>query len=373
MTFFNRKEEVLDIQLTQYGKHLLSKGKFRPEYYAFFDDDVIYDSNHATASLDENQNLIGDRIKEVPRVHTQYLFYDTDLAEKSTYGSVLTAIPPGHENETEADHACCLIEEQIKVIQQKPERHYTNSAPLGVSEPGNQFAPSWQVKFLKAELVDSVFALSGSDKPTQRIPQLNVNVVYRTAVASEDIPAFERTFLDEALELEDESFAFPQIDADEELTADSFSDGTFIQTKKDFILLEIEEINGFTLNKNFDIEVFKIDETTVNDQTKEILVPLRFSQDEQRSTGYIVSEDNLVTVENTLDLEEDIQPLESVSYFLNVMSDEEISEQILCDLAPPEKTKGIFSKRTHECAYVEPNSREDIYGQETEFEDPCEE
>ena len=30
MGFFDRKEEVIDIELTQYGKHLLSLGKFKP-------------------------------------------------------------------------------------------------------------------------------------------------------------------------------------------------------------------------------------------------------------------------------------------------------------------------------------------------------
>ena len=35
MEFFDQKEEVIDVQLTQFGKHLLSKGRFKPEYYAF--------------------------------------------------------------------------------------------------------------------------------------------------------------------------------------------------------------------------------------------------------------------------------------------------------------------------------------------------
>ena len=50
MKFLNKKERVLDIQLTQYGKHLLSKGDFRPIHYAFFDDDVIYDRKYASAN-----------------------------------------------------------------------------------------------------------------------------------------------------------------------------------------------------------------------------------------------------------------------------------------------------------------------------------
>ena len=44
MGLFDKKEDVLDIQLTQHGKYLVSKGKFKPTYYAFFDDDIVYDS-----------------------------------------------------------------------------------------------------------------------------------------------------------------------------------------------------------------------------------------------------------------------------------------------------------------------------------------
>ena len=66
MTFFNRKEDVLDIQITQFGKHLLSKGVFKPVYYAFFDDDLLYDGEFGGFS--EHQNNIEDRIKETPRM-----------------------------------------------------------------------------------------------------------------------------------------------------------------------------------------------------------------------------------------------------------------------------------------------------------------
>ena len=36
MSFFNKKEDVLEIELTQFGKkQLLSEGNFKPQYYAF--------------------------------------------------------------------------------------------------------------------------------------------------------------------------------------------------------------------------------------------------------------------------------------------------------------------------------------------------
>ena len=40
MEFFDKKEEVIDLQLTQYGKYLLSLGKLRPIFYAFYDDNT---------------------------------------------------------------------------------------------------------------------------------------------------------------------------------------------------------------------------------------------------------------------------------------------------------------------------------------------
>ena len=73
MTFFNKKEEVIDIQLTQYGKYLLSIGKLEPVYYAFFDDNILYDSNYAGFS--EAQNSAEPRIQEnTVQNKTQYNF-----------------------------------------------------------------------------------------------------------------------------------------------------------------------------------------------------------------------------------------------------------------------------------------------------------
>jgi hypothetical protein len=46
--FLNKKEQVYDLQLTSYGKYLLSIGKFKPVHYAFFDDNVLYDKTYAT-------------------------------------------------------------------------------------------------------------------------------------------------------------------------------------------------------------------------------------------------------------------------------------------------------------------------------------
>ncbi len=64
MTFFNKKEEVLEVQLTRLGRQLLSQGRFKPAYYEFMDDDVVYDRQYVMSGSIEEQNEIKKRIKD---------------------------------------------------------------------------------------------------------------------------------------------------------------------------------------------------------------------------------------------------------------------------------------------------------------------
>jgi len=59
--FLDKKEQVIDFQLTPYGKHRLSVGQLKPTFYAFFDTGVTYDSQYAGFS--EVQTKIHERIK----------------------------------------------------------------------------------------------------------------------------------------------------------------------------------------------------------------------------------------------------------------------------------------------------------------------
>ena len=77
--FFDKKEEVLDIQLTQHGKYLLSRGEFDPKFYAFFDDDIIYDTEYA--GFIETQNAGEKKMqKEYKSPQTGIWFLNAPLA-----------------------------------------------------------------------------------------------------------------------------------------------------------------------------------------------------------------------------------------------------------------------------------------------------
>ena len=54
MEFFNKKEEVLEVMLTNYGRDRLAAGQLNPTYYAFFDDDVMYDVSGSGYTEDQN-------------------------------------------------------------------------------------------------------------------------------------------------------------------------------------------------------------------------------------------------------------------------------------------------------------------------------
>lgn len=152
MTFFNKKEQVFDIQLTQYGKHLLSKGKFNPEFYAFYDDDIVYDIDYMTPSNNaslrtEKQNGSQKRIKNAARPTLQY-----NLG--------LIGAETNHKSMEARDERMAL------------------ATPLGNSSLATSSAPCWNVKFLLGKMSGSSNAYESSGSQVQNIPQINAEITY---------------------------------------------------------------------------------------------------------------------------------------------------------------------------------------------------
>ena len=62
-TFVNKKERVFDIELTSYGRYLMSVGKFKPEYYAFYDGNT----DLINEELDLYKSISREDIRQVAR------------------------------------------------------------------------------------------------------------------------------------------------------------------------------------------------------------------------------------------------------------------------------------------------------------------
>ncbi len=73
MTFFNKKTEVMQIEMTPYGRYLYSIGKFKPHSYEFVDDDVLY----RQANSGETQESAHSRIlNDTPKLKINRAFQD---------------------------------------------------------------------------------------------------------------------------------------------------------------------------------------------------------------------------------------------------------------------------------------------------------
>lgn len=305
MAFKNQKEEVIEIELTSYGKHLLSKGKFRPSFYAFFDDDILYDAEYSGAP--EEQNEAQKRIlEETPRTSVQV-----------TYTGLETEI------ESQIEQARSKEKPLRDSFQPTKERHYSLSAPLGRSSSSSDSSPTWDVTLHGAKFKQQLIASTSSGHQILPIPQMNMESLdYLTRVISEDDNGGE--------------FGHPQTGTTNGVTQEEFfENGNAIMIRHNDIVIEIDENHTDSLSENYDIEVFLIEDDTIT--AEEILVPLSFIKD---VGGRIVDGLYVDTSNPALDLEVDETYVEN---YLSILSDKDIDLDDLCRLG----YRTNFSKRGH--------------------------
>ena len=74
--FFNQKEEVINIELTPYGRQQFASGTLSPAFYSFYDTSILYDGKYG--NIVETQNQITNRItNETPRMKPVTRFTST--------------------------------------------------------------------------------------------------------------------------------------------------------------------------------------------------------------------------------------------------------------------------------------------------------
>lgn len=299
MTFKNQKEEVLEIELTSYGKHLLSKGKFKPTFYAFFDDDIIYDAEYGGEA--EEQNKAQARIlEETPRIRVQ-----------TNYSGVETEV------EKQIESARANNKDLKDAFQATKEKHYSLAAPLGNSSIASDFAPSWDVTLHGSEFTQQKRVKKGDHQTTQ-IPQMEIkDLLYKASIVKKQITQPVSNILDTNYEV--------------------YENGNSIEVEHDDFILEIDELHTDSLKENYDIEVFIVEEDTVNGNAVETLVPLSFKKQRQ---GNIVDGILLDEVEKNSIVELDETYVE---YYLDIDFDSDIRKSRLCELG----YSTDFSKRGH--------------------------
>jgi hypothetical protein len=347
MRFFDSKEEVLDIQLTQHGRHLLAKGLCKPVYYAFFDDNVLYDDTHGGGSGDKNS--AEPRIQEeTPLLRTQYAFTGRD---ENLYDD-LTDDPFS----VDPDREIINMYESLNVMPMS----------LGTTSLDSTKTPAIKVQMLQGEIKNLEYNMTGAARttgltagatssPSQqllKIPQIDADIEF-------SITAYDPT----SPEL--------KFEVDEELAPQTvYLDGASIAVGPETILMVLEEDNAPFDYRNFDIEVFEVDSVSLGPFGEETLTPLSFMKKLE------MVEDNILIDKKEAEIKagriNGVQPTldpSYVEYYFDIFVDEEIDENLVCKSISTMKSNNLFIDVDINCPDLVTPITNPIYASDADDED----
>jgi hypothetical protein len=351
MTFSNQKEETLNIELTSYGRYMLSLGKFKPSQYAFFDEDIIYDREYVASEAVELQNNIEGRIQEeTPRVRPQSIYRAAEVGVFSEDPFHVNNLMPGVVSGPNKQASDFLL--------QTAESSYIYTQPLGNSAHNTNMAPAWDIGFYMAPLQSINYVWTGSADatsdgsttvPTTFIPQLECDVEYEAhfypkAPNGKDLNDYmlEASLADDRA-MEEQWDGFNQIY--------ELSDESSVVLIQDFAFLKVEEANVKFEKENFELEVYMVT-SEANDKNPEVLERLYFT--------------------------EEGDPTEkNVEYYFDLLFDFEIEKDEFCSYSrEKEKIRNIYTDKIFDCNDGKPNNEKasfNIYNtsENQNIEDVC--
>jgi hypothetical protein len=322
MRFLDPKEEVVKIKITPHGKYLLSMGKFNPTYYAFFDDNILYDSNYTALAGNELQNDIENRIlNETPRLEGQSKFQGAEATVFIKNENLLEDIFPGIGKKITAG------ERSIDILEGPINQYYLQS-PLGTSGYNTDKAPYYNLQMITGSILSASLAgTSGSGYFNEKggsadlVPQIDIEIQNEIVLHQGGTrPSIKNVSQDD--EMFDSFYIFEG------------DNGSWLEYDKKRAFIKLEEGNTEFKKENFDIEIFEIVEQLVNENDdgpgaipKTSLKRLCFTKEDE-DTG-----------------------LMNIEYFFNLKFDNAIDDAYYCEAIKNNKNKvqNIFSDKTFRC------------------------
>ena len=281
MTFFNKKTEVMQIEMTPYGRYLYSIGKFRPHSYEFVDDDILYKSGSS-----EDQESIHNRIiNETPKLKINRAFQD----------------------EASKLQALSRISD-MRVMQKRMTQRQNGIQALGRSSYSSDNMPSFQVTMLRGHISGS----SNTFETNQVYNQFSDDTSGSVHIPQIDIDFNIDASLRNALQIPNENTSEGGA-----LTSQTFDDGNYVSIFYEMPIIHLKEFNSFYEKENFEIEVFL-------SGSNGALTPLK-NEEEQ---SLIVNDLLVSPKEQVMSLEE--RTSDFVQYFFDIEVDREIDPIDLC-------------------------------------------
>ena len=265
-----------------------------PKYYAFFDDDIVYDISAIGGT--EDQDAIKNRIlNETPRLRPQ-----RDLTSPE---NLISNFERGESSSRP------FSEVQLNYL----------TEPLGTSDGTERNASSWHLTTILGEIdsSDSTYDVSGSY--LRQIPQVNMTLEYKMEVRN--------TRDDSPVRGQPTSPSLP--------ASRVFEDGTYLQISDDQIIARIIEENGFTFKEGLEIEAFIFED-------EEKIIPLKMTP----KTKSIIN--NMLVDENDEDSFIDVDKT-YLEFWMSIFFDEDIPDSDLCKGIEKLKKEDILLDIEVEC------------------------
>ena len=364
MKFFNPKEDVLDVQITKYGRNLLSRGSWKPAYYAFFDDNVLYDTQYG--GVTESKNSAETRIQdETPLLRTQGNFTGCDeylfelLAPDPTTPALFQPVGPGAlPLRAEFSYARLGTYEKLNVMPMS----------LGTTTLGSTKTPAYTMQFLEEEINKVEHNMTGSVRTANlpvvsttaysqqllKIPQIDMDVTFQISVVSDPLSPEISFQVDSAL-----------------TPGNKYADGYSVVVGPAQIIFIIEEENAPFDYRNFDIEVYEITKQ-VGPLGETVLEPLSFIKPLEMVKNNILldTREAEIAAGRLTGAPPDVDPT-FVQYYFDINVDDEIDENTLCRALAELARKGesLFTDLEIVCPDLMTPIGVDIYGSDAIDED----
>ena len=285
MTFFNKKTEVMQIEMTPYGRYLYSIGKFKPHSYEFVDEDILYRASGSTElQVDAHSRIIS----ETPKLKINRAFQDEAPQQES---------PP-------------TLDKQ-RFMRKQMDQKQNGLYALGRSSYSSERSPAFQVTMLQGAITGSqatfetnIIQPTSEDKGgVLAIPQVDIEVNFRATLKN----TLNQNGLDP-----------------DSITSDTFDDGTFVQINYTEPIIHLKEFNSFYEKENFEIEVFEVGEQGQ-------LIPKKMAKKTSAIVNGLLVKDDEFLPPFTSFFEENQESPAFTEYFFNVEVDEDIPPEMLCE------------------------------------------
>jgi len=352
----DKKQTVLDFQLTGYGKYLMSVGQYAPKYYAFYDDNIVYDNQYNNIS--ESQNSINERIKdETPYISTLTLFENIDglqqqLVKTDTEEVLRTDIGTGTTYRfMKADN---YFLSDITPTKRTPRKDiFRYGAAIGdalLESKDTDAAPAWKVIVLNGEITSTQTHFEVQANVSGTIPQVNITVDYKKEIRDSRYPTRQSDQISP-------NGPSPRAGA---ASTSEFEDGNFVYLSAQDPIVYIDEVNTELLTENYDVEVFIVSSSA--GRPPDLQRKFFETVDEQIVNGMMVKANPDPKYSGKL-------PKTAVEYYFDFSNDSLADRNIVCRQLQNYNKTSYYIDLDIDCAGTETEDVYfDIYGSQVEPE-----